>query len=237
MKKEYRKIKYGKKVINYSVVYSKRKTLQIAVHPDYSVVITAPQNTEDYLIKTKIQKRAKWINKQLNYFKQFEPRTTRKYFLNGETHLYLGKRYRLKIISGLNEGVILKNGYFIVVQRDKENQKRTSELLNNWYLRKAGEKFTEYFDICWENFSDITAIKPLLRIRKMKTRWGSLSKKGTLTLNPELIKAPKECIEYVITHELCHTVYHNHSSQFYSLLERIIPDWKRIKHKLEINLS
>ncbi len=230
-------VKYGKILIHYSVIYKNRKTLEIAVHPDSSVVITAPLNCDKNRIKEKVKKRVKWILKQLKYFKQFEPRTPQKQFLNGETHLYLGKQYRLKIKTGLSEGVKLKRGYFIVVQRDKDNRERTRELLNNWYNVKASEKFKEYYDVCLKNFSGHKNIIPFLKIRKMKKRWGSLSKQGTLTLNTELIKAPKECIEYVITHELCHTVHHNHSKEFYSLLDKTMPDWNKRKHKLEIMMA
>lgn len=230
-------VKYGKILIHYSVIYKNRKTLEIAVHPDSSVVITAPLNCDKNRIKEKVKKRVKWILKQLKYFKQFEPRTPQKQFLNGETHLYLGKQYRLKIKTGLSEGVKLKRGYFIVVQRDKDNRERTRELLNNWYNVKASEKFKEYYDVCLKNFSGHKNIIPFLKIRKMKKRWGSLSKHGTLTLNTELIKAPKECIEYVITHELCHTVHHNHSKEFYGLLDKTMPDWNKRKHKLEIMMA
>ncbi len=230
-------VKYGKILIHYSVIYKNRKTLEIAVHPDSSVVITAPLNCDKNRIKEKVKKRVKWILKQLKYFKQFEPRTPQKQFLNGETYLYLGKQYRLKIKTGLSEGVKLKRGYFIVVQRDKDNRERTRELLNNWYNVKASEKFKEYYDVCLKNFSGHKNIIPFLKIRKMKKRWGSLSKHGTLTLNTELIKAPKECIEYVITHELCHTVHHNHSKEFYGLLDKTMPDWNKRKHKLEIMMA
>ena len=75
-----------------------------------------------------------------------------------------------------------------------------------------------------------------MKIMQLKKRWGSLSKNGTLTLNRDLIKAPKECIEYVIIHELCHLEHHNHGPEFYRLLERSLPDWVKRKHKLEMAL-
>ncbi len=70
----------------------------------------------------------------------------------------------------------------------------------------------------------------------MRTRWGSLSDKGTVTLNIDLIRAPKECIDYVVTHELCHLKYPDHSPEFYKLLESVSPGWEKIKHKLELSV-
>ena len=70
-------------------------------------------------------------------------------------------------------------------------------------------------------------------IREMPTRWGSCTAKGKIILNPELIKAPKVCIEYVIIHELCHLIYHDHTQKFLDLQTTEMPDWEKWKLKLE----
>jgi hypothetical protein len=75
--------------------------------------------------------------------------------------------------------------------------------------------------------------QPEVKIKRLKKKWGSCSKQGKITLNSELVKAPKGCIEYVINHELCHLVEHNHSSAFYELQEKTMPDWEKRKNKLE----
>jgi predicted metal-dependent hydrolase len=111
------------------------------------------------------------------------------------------------------------------------------KLLDSWYLERAKAQFRESMDRCWNKFSNAGSGKPRLTLKRMKKRWGSLSEKGTVILNTELIKAPKECIDYVLTHELCHIKYHDHSSDFYRLLESIIPDWEKIKHKLELGMA
>ena len=110
------------------------------------------------------------------------------------------------------------------------------QLMDQWYLNKALLHFNESLDRCWKKFQKFDSAKPSISVKRMKKRWGSLSKKGLMTLNPELIKAPKECIDYVVTHELCHIKYHNHSAEFYNLLYSILPDWKMIKQKLELQL-
>ncbi|MDE2953075.1 MAG: M48 family metallopeptidase, partial [Gemmatimonadota bacterium] len=109
--------------------------------------------------------------------------------------------------------------------------------LEEWYRSKANIYFSRVFEECWHPFHKKRIDKPTLKIRNMKTRWGSLSRKGNLTLNLGLIKAPRECIEYVVIHELCHLFHPNHGAEFYNLLELMLPDWIKRKHKLEMALS
>lgn len=97
--------------------------------------------------------------------------------------------------------------------------------------------FDPSFERCWPVFEKQGYKRPSLKIRTMKTRWGSLSSKGNLTLNTTLIRAPRECIDYVLTHELCHLAHRNHGPAFYRLLEQAMPDWKKRKDKLERSLT
>ena len=113
---------------------------------------------------------------------------------------------------------MLKNGYFHI-QSPNPSQGHIQKLLEEWYLQKASTCFHAVFHLVWERFTTTAVAKPSLKIRKMKTRWGSLSNRGRLTLNLDLIKAPKECIEYVVIHELCHLAHRHHDSDFYKLLD------------------
>lgn len=227
---------YGRKTINYIIIYCDRRTMEIAVHPDCSVIIKAPKDSAILLIKKKLQKRARWIIRQLNYFKQFSPKTPSRCYVNGETHLYLGKQYRLQLTEDSKDFVKLSRGFFHITTRFPPTPETAQELLNAWYLEKANTQFKDSLDRCWPKFKNFDVIKPSLSIKRMQKRWGSLSKKGTLTLNTDLVRAPKECIDYVVTHELCHLKYHDHGSEFYNLLDSVIPGWEKIKYKLEISL-
>lgn len=229
-------VTYGKETIGFTVYYVTRKTLEIAVHPDSAVVIKAPVGTRFEEIQLRVHKRAGWIKRQLDYFRQFEPRTPPRQYIGGETHLYLGKQYRLKISSGERDEVKLIRGYFQIQVKDNPSPEKVKSLLEAWYAEKAKARFMESFERCWPSFEKLSLTKPRLQIRRMKKRWGSLSKKGTLTLNVDLIRAPKECIDYVVAHELCHLKYHDHSPVFYRLLDTVMPDWKKRKHKLELAL-
>ncbi|MEZ5471669.1 MAG: SprT family zinc-dependent metalloprotease [Marinicella sp.] len=228
---------YGRKTIDFSLLYCDRKTMEIAVHPDSTVIVKAPVQSDIALIEKKIMKRARWILRQVNYFKQFIPRTTSRCFVTGETHLYLGKQYRLRISEGIDNSVKLCHGIFHIYTKSEPNPTIAKKLLNQWYLEKAIIQFTHSMNRCWPKFSDLGFEKPKLTIKRMQKRWGSLSAKGTITLNTDLIRAPIECIDYVVIHELCHLKFNDHSPEFYNLLGLILQDWENIKHKLEILLS
>jgi hypothetical protein len=227
---------YGGVSLLFDVLRVPRKTMEIAVHPDGRVVVKAPMDAEIEDIEARVLRRARWIRKQQAYFDQFKPRTPPRQYIGGETHRYLGRQYRLKLMQGGQPSVKLSRGYFWIACQDHRNPEEVRRLLWQWLTKRAHEKFAESFERCWPNFSRQGLPRPTLKIRRMKTRWGSLSESGTLTLNVSLIQAPRECIDYVITHELCHLKHPDHSPAFYRLLEKVMPDWERRKHKLELAL-
>lgn len=233
-KNDLRSFKFGGKVIDYDLLFSHRKTLEIAVHPDRTVVVKAPVSAEISAVEKKLQKRAGWICKQLEYFRQFEPRQQSRSFIGGETHLYLGRQYRLKTVRGDEDSVKLIRGRFLVSCREDIEPEGVKKLLKGWYAAKAPVQFNCSLNRCWQKLRFSGLKKPVIKIRQMPKRWGSLSAKGIISLNPELIKAPKECIDYVVMHELCHLKHHDHSPAFYSLLTSLVPGWQKIKTKLEI---
>ena len=231
-----RTLAYDGESIPFHLSYSKRKTLEIAVHPDGSVVVKAPLGEDETSVENFIHKRARWIKRQIRYFAQLGPRTPERQFVGGESHLYLGKQYRLKIRPSDTDEVLLKRGFFHIQAVD-DKPEHIAMLLEAWYWSEAEVYFAQVFAECWQLFKKKGVEKPALKIRKMKTLWGSFSVKRGVTLNLELIKAPRECIEYVAIHELCHLFHLNHGPEFYNLLEQFLPDWKKRKHRLETVLS
>ncbi|CAH2029882.1 M48 family metallopeptidase [Trichlorobacter ammonificans] len=230
-------IKYGREQVQFNVLYSARKTLGIEVYPDSSVVVKAPLGIDSSEVQRRVFRRVRWIVRQQRYFRQFDPRTPVRQFVGGETHLYLGRQFRLAISSGNQDSVKLTRGYFTVAVRGTVSSDKVKSLLDSWYAAKATAKFEEILTHRWPHFEKLGLSKPRMQTKYLKKRWGSLSRNGLLTLNTDLIRAPKECIDYVITHELCHLQYHDHSAEFYRLLEKVLPDWEKRKHKLELTLA
>jgi len=228
---EKKSIKYGERVIEYSILYSDRKTLTIIVHPDCSVLVRSPKEASENSIEERVKKKSKWIAKHLDYFTNFKPKVIQRQFVSGETHLYLGREYRLKIVVDPKEKVVATREN-IVVYTKQNDANRIRHLVEFWYFENARECFSKSLANCFEKFEKFGFKKPALKIRRMKTRWGSYSTKGTVTLNLELIKTPMECIDYVVTHELCHILQKNHGKAFYKLLSKMMPEWEKHKKKL-----
>ncbi len=223
-------ILYGERKIAYTVEFCSRKTLEISVMPDSAVQVRAPQGATLEAIAQKVQKKAPWIVEKQDWFAKFPKTSTPKQYLGGETHLYLGRHYRLKIEKAKGRSVKIDGG-FIRIEIANTRQATVRKLLDEWFRERANVQFRKTLEMCVAKYK-LTDM-PRLQIRSMKTRWGSLSKGGILTMNAKLIAAPKECVEYVVVHELCHLKYPNHDNKFYRLLVTRLPDWEKRKQKLE----
>jgi len=225
-----REIKFGSRRIGYQLHFSQRKTLGITVDPELKVIVKAPINTAIRKVEEKLRKRAPWIIRQQNYFLSFHPKTPPKKFVKGETHLYMGRQLRLNIKSGKKNSVKYKGRYIEVSAKDKSKVK---SLVLQWYREHAKRKFPEIAEPLINQFKRYNVEPSGLYIKEMAKRWGSCTPNGKIILNPELIKAPKPCIEYVIIHELCHLVHRSHTKKFFQLQAKEMNDWIKWKDKLE----
>jgi predicted metal-dependent hydrolase len=223
-------IQFGSKQIDFQLEYSNRKSLGITVMPDQDVFVKAPIDTSIEKIKEKLKKKAPWIIRQQSFFLTFHPKTPTRKFIAGETHLHLGRQYRLKIIESKIESVKLKGQFIEVSCVDKS---KVEKLVKDWYLINAKKKFYSLAQPIIDKFRKYNVEPGSVLLRDMPTRWGSCTPKGKIILNPELIKAPKACIEYVIIHELCHLIYHDHTQKFIDLQTKEMPDWEKWKMRLE----
>jgi predicted metal-dependent hydrolase len=223
-------VEFGSKRIDFSVSYSPRKTIGITITPGMEVLVKAPANATPVKVKAIVLKKAPWILKQQDFFLGFYPKTPLKKFISGESHLYLGREYRLKVANAVKNDIHF-NGRQIIVYKKKTST--AGKVLNAWYREKAKLKFAEIAEPWIQRFKKHHVEPQNVYVQEMPTRWGSCTPGGKIILNPELIKAPKACIEYVIVHELCHLVHKNHSQKFFELQKKEMPDWEKWKRKLE----
>lgn len=223
-------IQYGATTIDYGIKYAQRKTLSICVNPDGFVYIKAPIDATLEAVRQKVHKRANWILRQKRFFESFGIPTTKRQYISGESHLYLGRQYMLKVKESEVNAVHYHNN---IIEIECRHKKDAGILLQTWYRQRANIKFLEYAKPIIEQFS-VYGVKPQsFSIKKMDKRWGYCTTDGHISLNPRLICAPRCCIEYVITHELCHLIHRNHTKEFYALLTKEMPHWEKWKNKLE----
>jgi len=226
---------YGDILIAYRIFFIRktRRRISIHIHPDGTLRVDAPADASLQEIKQAVYRRAKWITAQLEHVNKHSSQVLPREYVSGEGLLYLGRRYLLKVRKSTDgtSGVKLHRGLLIVSSENAEPE-RVKSLLRTWYRTRAAEQFDRRLaHLCRE----LTWIrhKPGWKLVTMKKLWGSCSPKGIISLNPHLIKAPTDCIDYVLLHELCHMKHHNHGPAFYRLLRKHMPDCEAIKCRLD----
>jgi len=268
--------------VSVAVTFKNRERLSISVHPDGSVTALAPAGRPLADVQAHLKRRQSWIARQRRHFQKYLPLPLEKRYVSGETHLYLGRQYRLRVHQADDTSVRLVGAYFEVCVPTPKRPQTIAAALRAWYQSHAESLFAERMRRCGGRICDLlpgsrgpsksgiparqvrqecptymephfrvqqiadaprcvqtsTSLQQLgeavkLQVRPMERRWGSCSKAGMITLNTNLVKTPLHCIDYVITHELCHLRVHDHSPAFFRMLGRCMPDWQRCKDRLE----
>lgn len=228
-----KKFIFGTFVYEYQLIKQDRKTLSLTVTPDLRIIVKCPENIDSERIEKFLQRKWFWLEKQLSFFKKYQRKIYEKEYISGEGYLYLGRQYKLIIKRAKKDSVVLTKGQLtLYTTKLVSNTRYNKKLINNWFTKKTDKVFQERFTEILLKFDYKNP--PMLSVREMKRRWGSFLNKNKIFLNPKLIHASKECIDYVIIHELCHFKYKKHSTNFYKLLKEKCPNWEKIKDKLEM---
>ena len=224
---------YGNYSYEYELIRQDRKSLALTVRPDLGIVLKCPTEAEDERIEQFLKKKWLWMNKQLSFFKKVHRKRCVREYISGESFLYLGRQYKLLVKKASEDRVRLMRGVLeISTTRAVRDGKYNKKLLDNWFKTRYQEVFKERFEDMKKRFDYISM--PELSVRSMAKRWGSFLNKEKILLNPKLIHTSKDCIDYVIVHELCHMKYKNHSKQFWKFLDEKYPKWEKVKEKLEL---
>lgn len=240
-------LSYGALELPFCIESSARTTVAISVHPDRSLRVVAPRGADVPTVLQRVEGKARWIAGQWRSFSPvFTDITSDRYgYFAGETHWYLGRAYRLKLLPLLPDdiytvGVEREDRFLWVrarVPRDESEAARSSRverMIKDWYRERAYEVYELWLEKCLSRSRSLELkAPPIWEVRQMEKRWGSCTKGGKLMLGLDLVKTPVDCIEYVIFHELCHLKVAHHGPEFYRLLSRFVPDWKTRKANLE----
>lgn len=216
-------------LLDYDLVRSKkrRRSIALKLKEDNTIQVNCPYHMPLDVIESFIISKYSWIQKNIQA-RSDRPTTPLPEYQNGEPHLFKGQTHILQRIKSQHNEVLLKDDQLIVFHRHNTNIKK---LLKTWYRNHALEYFTSR-TITLATKHELPKIKDI-KVRYMKARWGSCSHDAVITYNVHLIKADEDLIDYVIMHELCHLIHHNHSPQFYQLQTHINPHWKTHKQQLD----
>jgi predicted metal-dependent hydrolase len=227
-----RRVVDGGRPLTYNLRFADTSRLSISVHPDLSVSAIAPFGVDAEAVDARVHRRLPWITRQQLRFEQYHPLPAPRRYVGGETHLYLGRQYRLRFRRG-PDGVRLLGRYLWVSSERPATAWKVEALLNQWYRARAPEVFARRLAGLQSRAPWLRVVSAsVLRVRMMTHRWGSCTPAGNILLNPELVKAPVGCIDYVLAHELCHLRAMDHSPRFVRLLGSLVPDWERARKKL-----
>lgn len=224
----------GSRSYQYLHLEEDRKSMRLSVAPNLAITLVCPIAYSREKIAAFLKRKWLWIEKQLQYFKTMIKQESEQDYVSGSNLKYLGKNYMIKVFqSDLDIVKLEKNQINIYTTKEPRDQDNNKILLENWLDHRTLVVFDQRFKAMCKKYQ--IKIIPELAIRKMSKRWGSCLTSHKIILNPTLILKSKECIDYVITHELCHLEHKNHDKKFFGLLESRIPNWKIIKTKLEIS--
>lgn len=215
-------------------IRSARRTIALYVHRDGSIMVRAPQRAPLAEIFLFMRERWDWLNVQRARFLE-EPAPAPFVYRHGESFLHLGESLPLQVRTGRRNQAAMAEGvlWVTLTPENLDDPDALAQTVELWQRREAQRVFPLRLAFCHELMQVAGLPFPELKIRKMRARWGSCTRRAVVTLNLELVRMPLDCIDYVIVHELCHLLEFNHSSRFYELQSRFLPDWKARKQRLD----
>lgn len=212
------------------------KNVNLRIKPEGEVLVSANNSVPTDFIDAFIEKKQRNIFSVLSKYEEKKKlfQAVPKRYVSGESYDLLGKSLRLKVEANKEENVYTDGVYIFLKVKDKDDFRHKEIMMSKWLKQYQTTVFEELLQEKYSLFEKYGVTYPTLKVRNMTSRWGSCQpKKGIITLNSKLIEAPRNCIEYVILHELVHFIHPNHSRQFWDFVAMVMPDWKERKEELE----
>ncbi|SDM55708.1 M48 family metallopeptidase [Acetanaerobacterium elongatum] len=224
-----RVVRVNQTEIEYELQRKRVKNMNLRVTREGGVSVSAAKRVPERVIDEFVASKADWIAKTQNRLASVE---RRRYF-DGETLLLLGKAVPVRRLQGQRQTVVLRDGVLELALPHPEDDKKVKKLVDTYLANLCEQLFASACNDCYSVFARLGAEKPQLKIRSMKSRWGSCNTKTkVVTLNKRLVLVPPACIDYVVFHEFTHLIHPNHSAGFYQLLGRVMPDYEDRRRQL-----
>ncbi|MFT8313009.1 MAG: SprT family zinc-dependent metalloprotease [Clostridium sp.] len=225
---------YAGKEIEFEVVFSKRKTMEISIAPSREIKVRAPLGIPKAVIRERVMEKAPWIVKKLYQFRNVKNEPLIREFINGEVVMYLGVDYQLQIDikSHINKAKVNLLNDKIVVTINNENKENIRKTMELWYREKVKEEIDKRINF-YQKFFIMTPSE--VKVKEQKKRWGSCTYKDALLFNWRCVMAKSEVLDYIVVHEMCHMVHKNHSKEYWKLVAFILPDYRQREQWLKNN--
>lgn len=234
-KQELRIVQGKEREFRYILTRKPVKNLNMRVKPEGEIHVSASPLVSAKYIDRFVLSHEKTLIKVLDKYEKNRAKSLPPLqYVSGEKVLFLGEELHLLVEAAPVEGVDKMGQFLILRVKDTTDFKRKERVLRKWFSKMQVEVFLGICKEIYPMFKPMGVKYPLVKIRNMKSRWGSCQpQRGIITLNGKMIAAPREAIEYVVLHEFAHFIHPNHSKEFYQLVEQLMPDWKARKNLLQ----
>lgn len=232
-----RTIMIANEEVEVDIVRSSRRTVALYVRPGGILLIRAPWYVPVYSLIQFINQKSAWITKQREKLRNIQPVTGAMLIEDGLKVPFLGREVTVSLIHGSAGKTSLNDDCLMIGVNGETSTEKITAAVDTWYMTQAKLYLPARTMELAAIHSGVLPRPESVMTRKMKRRWGTCHSNGTIWLNRELIKKDPELIDYVIIHELCHLVHHNHGSDFYRLLGSVLPGYREIRQKLQYNIK
>jgi len=219
--------------VELEIIRSSRRTMALYVRPGGTLLIRAPWYVPVHVITHFVREKAGWIMRQRERMKDIKAAGEPLLLNYGSVISYLGNN--LTIIQSDRKGnrALLNGTQLILSVAGEPSPEKITAVVEGWYLQEAKRYFTRRTTELAQEYSALIPAPASVNVRKMKRRWGTCHTGGAVWFNRELIKKDPVLIDYVIIHELCHLVHHNHGREYYALLRSILPGYRELRKRLQ----
>jgi predicted metal-dependent hydrolase len=214
-----------------SLLRSARRTVSLQVNPDLSLVMKAPTLTPEPFLRDFLERRRAWVERHLERMSRIKEAAPS--WAHGGSMPFLGRDLTLLVEPGQRSRARLDGDTVIATARDPSDADEVRKAVERLYAREAAARLPPMLDACLARAARRRFPRPELRLRTMRSRWGSCDAKAlVVTLNARLLRFRPEVIECVIMHELAHLRYRKHGPRFYGLLAELCPDYEALQREL-----
>lgn len=206
--------------IDIDIKRSKRKTVSIFVERDGSVSARVPEDLPDERIAEVIESKAYKIHTHLAQWNELNDAKIEREYVSGQSFLYLGKNYRLKLIDEPTKGLKLKKGFFLL---HNSHQAKAKAFFEDFYRTKLREKLPQLID----RHKNKLGVSPVeVKVMELQNRWASCTQMGNLNFHWKCAMAPIDVLNYIVVHELAHLIHPNHTTAFWNEVDKVLPNYE-----------